>query len=105
MTPFEIDIMLHYYCHADDHPHLRNEPPIWRGTMQAFLDQGLLVFVPEQARDTNYPQTYRLTERGKAYCEQLQAVPLPVQIWVSPSDATVIGRERLRFLLPLEVSA
>ena len=83
MTPFELDILLHYYAICEDHPVVRNNPPIWKGTRDAFIETGLM-----EVRLENDPHyqccTYRLTERGNAYIEAVLSVPLPVQKWVMP---------------------
>lgn len=77
MTPFELDILLHYYGCADDHPVVQRNPPIWPETRDAFLETELMEFaVPGESA------TYRLTARGKAYIEYVLAVPLPVVKWV-----------------------
>ena len=78
MTPFEIDILLHYATTVGDHPLMNNPPPIWRDTINSFLSDGLL------APGDNGKAAYVATDRLRAYCEALQRVPLPVQVWVMP---------------------
>ncbi len=91
MTPFELDILLHYYGHADDHPVVARNPPIWKETRDAFREKGLL----ETDTTMESTATYRLTERGKAYIDAMLALPLPVQIWVMPPTDRCCGdRER-----------
>lgn len=79
MTPYELGVLLHYYAHADDHPDLKRQPPIWEITITKFLAQALLVphFSPDEP-------DYRITERGSVYVGALEKVPLPVQVWVIP---------------------
>jgi hypothetical protein len=83
MTPFEIDVLMHYHCHADDHKCVISPPPIWRTTIDRFIEEDLIELVPEAERTRGHLtsftsfQTYRLTERGHAYCESLKRVPLP----------------------------
>ena len=79
MTPFEIDILLHYATCMCDHRLMCNPPPIWRETMSWFIAQGLLV--ESDSCDVAYIKTDRLV----AYAEALQLVPLPVQKWVTPN--------------------
>ncbi len=81
MTPFELDILLHYYAIREDHPVVDRQPPIWPETCDAFLNEGLIEIIPVVQRQYC---TYRLTERGKAYIEHVLAVPLPVVKWVLP---------------------
>ena len=81
MTPFELDILLHYYSIAEDHPVVNRKPPIWPETRKAFLDEGLMELVP--MGEVRWA-TYRLTERGQAYIKAILEVPLPVKKWVMP---------------------
>lgn len=82
MTPFELDILLHYYAHVDDHPVMFDRPPIWPETRDAFKAQGLLA---EKDPDSDRKALYHLTNRGRAYIEAILAMPLPVQVWVMPN--------------------
>lgn len=78
MTPFELEILLHYYCHVDDcNAYLRN-PPIWPETRDRFIADGLLGLVPTgEVSDA----VYRIMPRGRAFVDALQRVPLPQQTW------------------------
>lgn len=76
MTPFEIDILLWYYGHADDHPVTVNNPPIWAETREMFYREQLLM------KGRTGKTAHQLTERGTVYVEGLQALPLPV--WRMP---------------------
>ena len=78
MTPFEIDILLHYATTLGPHPLMRDPPPIWRNTIRGFIEQGLLL-------ESNDNAAYIKTDRLTAYAEELQRVPLPVQKWVMPN--------------------
>lgn len=83
MTPYEIGVLLHYYCRAEDHEDIDRQPPVWRPTILAFKAEGLLRdAVPDERNGGNL--TFTVTERGKAFCEALQRVPLPIQKWVMP---------------------
>lgn len=82
MTPFEIDILLHYATTRGDHPLIDNPPPIWGRTITEFLEMGLL------ATGTDGVTAYVATDRLRAYAEALQRVPLPVQSWVMPDSKT-----------------
>ena len=79
MTPYEIDILLHYYSRAEDHEDIHRKPPIWQPTLRRFLDDELL-----QPTANGADVIYAISERGTAYVEALQRIPLPVQIWVIP---------------------
>ena len=84
MTPFELDILLHYYTRCEDHEVVHRHPPIWPETRAALFNEGVIERVPKSSLTENYTCTYRLTERGKAYIEYVLAVPLPVVKWVLP---------------------
>jgi DNA-binding PadR family transcriptional regulator len=79
MTPYEIKLLLHYFTTPDDHPDVERDPPVWRPTIQQFLADGLL-----EHGDERDEATYRISDRGKAFCEALLVVPLPVMRWVTP---------------------
>jgi len=83
MTPFELEILLHYHCIAADHRACVENVPIWAGTRDAFIAEGLLV-TPSRLRS----RTYDLGERGEAYIKAVLATPLPVQRWVMPMPGT-----------------
>jgi hypothetical protein len=87
VTPYEIGILLHYYCRCDDHEDMHRNPPVWRTTIERFIEDGLLrACTAEEERQraankTYVPQYYRATERLHAYCDALRTVPLPRQVW------------------------
>lgn len=81
MTPFELDILLWYYCNAEDHRAVINNVPIWPETRKWMMDEKLIEPALGEKR------TYKLTERGIVYIEHLLTIKLPVQTcvmqWVS----------------------
>lgn len=79
MTPYELEILLHYYWHATDHPDMTNPTPLWRETIGKFLEQELL----EQQADP-CDALYTLTERGHVYMDAVLGVTLPERRWVMP---------------------
>lgn len=81
MTPFEIDILMHYCCSPEDHSVVSSNPPIWRETLARFVSEGLLE-IPDNPSE--YSATYKATDRCRAYIKGLCNVPLPVQKWVMP---------------------
>jgi hypothetical protein len=83
MTPFELDILLHYYGCADDHEVIEKNPPIWSMTLAAFIEEDLLT---ANLPGGEWHGQYRLTERGRAYIRMVLKVPLPVQLWVHPDE-------------------
>ena len=77
MTPFEMEILIWYYCRADDHPVIERNPPIWPETLKHFLDEELLM-------KSHIPgQTYTATPRCAAYVKSLLRVPYPEQAWIT----------------------
>ena len=87
MTPFEIDILLHYATKGDDHPLMFNPPPIWRETIARFLADGLLKV------GAGLSVAYVATDRLIVYANALQKVPLPIQVWVMPRSTKEISEE------------
>ena len=83
MTPYEIGVLLHYYARAEDHEDLHRRPPVWADTLTKFMAADLIRYLSERERAALYPMVYQLTERGRAYCESLQRVPLPESVWVT----------------------
>jgi hypothetical protein len=81
MTPFSIEIVLHYYYSPEEHR--GSHAPIWGGTIQFLLDEGLLA---KRAELSEYGASYEATEKGRAYVEALCAMPFPVQKWVMPKE-------------------
>lgn len=78
MTPFEIEVLMHYLTRPGDYRDGDFSAPILPGTMQAFVDEGLMTYEPGSGG-----RCFDLTERGIVYCESLQRVPLPKQQWVT----------------------
>lgn len=84
MTPFTLDIILHYYGHADDHPVLQKNPPIWAETRDWLIGHDILLPVPVGVESR---ATYCLTEKARSYVRALLDTPFPVQVWVMPDVA------------------
>ena len=76
MSPYEINILVHYYGCADDHPQISDPPPIWWETIDYFQSNGLLDNNP------NKHARYQITERGKVLVKAMCELPLPV--WKMP---------------------
>ncbi len=87
MTPLEIEILMHYHCMGGDYRDGDHSAPAVKDAISRFLDENLLThegFHPEYFPDGRQKARYAATDRTRAYLEALQAVPLPVQIWVIP---------------------
>lgn len=86
MTSYEIRVLLHYYYSAEDHGDMSRNPPIWRPTIESFKENDLLTETHRLAG-----VLYAITDRGRAYCEALQQVPLPEPQWIVrvPTDWTI----------------
>jgi hypothetical protein len=81
MTPYEIEVMLHYNCIAIDHPDIHKNPPVWRPTVNSMLDKGMLKRTDVGNADT----AYQITEKGRAYVDHLCLVDIPICKWVQPA--------------------
>jgi hypothetical protein len=82
MSPYALDVILWYYCRCEDHPDYTRQPPVWSDVIDMFIQNNMLTGGSDE-------MTYQITDRGKAFCEALQRVPLPVQIWVIPQPEKV----------------
>jgi hypothetical protein len=80
MSPYDIEILLHYHSRTDDWSGPSAGNALHRETMRRFVQDGLLSRCEEPAASRDYEPTERL----HAYVEGLCRVPLPVQRWVVP---------------------
>lgn len=81
MTPFRLDVLMHYFVRAGDHEAM-DTAPIWAETVCWMMFEGLL---RERTQyESRRDEKYVITPRGEAHCRSLLEVPLPVQIWVTP---------------------
>lgn len=79
MTPFELDILLHYYACADDHGVVNTtSPPIWDQTRESLFSDGLLTDRMWAGQSSH--SKYVLTSKGRAYIDHLLQIPLPVLV-------------------------
>ncbi len=85
MTPYEIEILLHYYYSAVDHPSMAEAGSnAWAVNRDRLKEKDLLMCRDSGGRGP----VYKLTERGDYYVrEGLLKVPLPVQRWEIPAIA------------------
>lgn len=77
MTPFELDILLHYYCKGDDHNVVVENPSIWPETRKWFLDNDLLRLATDIEKQLGHESTYRTTNRANILIEHILDLPLP----------------------------
>jgi len=85
MTLLGIEILIHYRCFMTDFRDGDFTAPAVRDAINTFRDElDLLTSVPEEEHDGTMKELpmYRITERGRAFVEALQKLPLPKQIWV-----------------------
>lgn len=86
MTPLELDILLHYYCCANDYRDGDFSAPAVRQTIELFkhMENPLLMVDHEPTH-----ATYKLTERGHFYIRHLLSIPLPerrVEWFIPPTE-------------------
>jgi hypothetical protein len=79
MTPYQIKLILHWYCVVDRFP--QASAPIYDETMAWMLRDGLI----EPRRDVE--GLYTTTERGAKFVEMLCDTPLPENRWLDPRFA------------------
>ena len=75
MTPYQIELMLHFHCCVEPYEHAGT--PAWIEAMDFFKHEGLLQIPVNVDRPL-------LTDRGRAYIHFLTAMPLPVASWNVP---------------------
>lgn len=80
MTPYEIDILLHYHSWASDWAGPSFGSELYKSTITRFIKLGLLVETSDEADSID--AKYQATARLLAYVEKLGKVELPTQIWV-----------------------
>lgn len=91
MTPYEINLLLHIYAIAEDHPDEKKRPPVYQPTIDAFISEKLIEPCPVCA-PPGYPnKKYSLTARGRAYVGFVMAVPLPTMTWQLPTPNLLAG--------------
>jgi len=73
MSPYEIELLIHYYVSPAPHP--RSEVSTIAGATQSFLTNGLIKL------DETTESGYTITERGAAHIRLLCSTPWPVQQW------------------------
>ena len=88
MTPFEIDILFHYYTTPTEHRGVTENPPIGPSTMQWLVDEGLLAVRKERSQ---YGATYECTKRGECWINHVCNLPLPE--WSMPATLPLDERE------------
>ena len=81
MTPFELDILFHYYVSPIEHRVVIDNPPIWARTRQWFLDENLLQV---RKQHSIHGATYEVTGRAMCLINHIMALPLPVNDWRMP---------------------
>lgn len=79
MSPYQINILLHYHCIPGDDPMRDKSPNFWDRTVGELVALGLM-----ERCDTGR-QSYQLTDRGTFYVEDgICRVPLPLQTFYIP---------------------
>ena len=83
MTPLELSILIHYYCHVEDYRFGDFSATAVRGAIDWFKGSAGML---EPSNRNDYPDAiYKLTDKGIFFVEQLCNVPLPVRSWTMPS--------------------
>ena len=81
-TPLQLQILLHYYCHADDFRDGDFTAPSVRQAIDWFKGDACLL---EGAPLGPGLAAYRITERGRVLVRHLLSAPMPVQVWTMPN--------------------
>lgn len=91
MTPYEIEIMLHFFCSNAEFA--RSDAPAYKGTIEKLRNVGLLSLLSGQPK---------ITARGIAYVKLLCLMPYPAEQWVIAAHpglaVTLDAADRTRLL-------
>lgn len=79
MSPLQLQILLHYYCCANDFQDGDMRATAIHEAVDWFMSEGLLEVAPKQME-----ASYLLTDRGAVFVDALKLTPLPIQKWVMP---------------------
>ena len=82
VSPLEIEILLWYFCRAEDHKDARNPPPPQEAAFSRFVKDGYLRDNCADGKPLIEVMRYEPTEKLHVYCEALCRVPEPRQEWV-----------------------
>ena len=80
MTPFALDILMHYYVSPEEHPRVTDLNPTALQEVGAFLVQGMLC--PRMGARGKGEATFQTTERAEVWIKHVLLLPLPV--WKMP---------------------
>lgn len=77
MTPVQIEVILHYR-YSPNHFNHGGDSQMSRAHREAHQ------FWEANEMMTETTESWSLTDKGRAYVEELMAVPLPVAVWTFP---------------------
>ena len=83
MTPFEIEVLLHYHYSPHDYPGLDSNPAVMDAVTK-FCQAGILT---EWTNRT--PRFYKNDAAMKAYIDTITSIPLPKQVWIIPEQEKI----------------
>ncbi len=94
MTPFELEIALHYHTRCcdvwlDEHGGMHIMTPLLEQTLQRFVEEGLLVQTEKPTERMKFLPTGKLN----AFCTLLQTIPLPVLRYVDERTGELIDKK------------
>ena len=82
MTPLMIEILMWYFCRAEDHKDAFNPPPAQKEAFARFVKNGYLEDNAIGGQVGQGEMRYSPTERLHVYCGALCKMPEPIQKWV-----------------------
>lgn len=90
ITPFQLDVLLHYYTVAEDHPKIKLA--VFKEVAEDLIKDSLLEpSTPQIGFDTKY----QVTQRGALYLESILSMPLPIAVWAMPADVEYVKHARV----------
>lgn len=77
MSPYEIEVLLHYYYSSEDYPDMQTPP--FKSTIDRFVEHGIII--PSNEGGIKFKSNREVMD---VWIETITSVPLPVQKWQMP---------------------
>lgn len=85
LTPFRLEILLHYFYSAEPHPRIKE------ACVLAVIDHWINQGVMQREIYTESAGGNRITEKGNAWVNFILDTPMPIPTWIDPRTKQVIG--------------
>lgn len=76
MSPFKMDVLMHYYCMAVPHPKVMSKGV--QEYIHDLVEDGVMIMDEESGTG------FRMTEKGYAWIQMILDTPMPISVWTDP---------------------